>query len=102
MYIEFENVHHFNIKLLMMLLGHLPIYIWILKTFAYGIQVKHTLVVWNLLSFANKNLQNFYNLRIVPMLGTLVDSFSIMCLRWVIADLCIFASNTGPAPINVP
>jgi hypothetical protein len=50
-----ENVHHLNISLppALMILGHLPIKLWTLITFAYGIQISHDSVRRNPLSIAS-------------------------------------------------
>ena len=49
----------------LMVLGHLPIKIWPLVTFAYKIRVRHTLVRWNPLSTPNENRLNLLNFMIV-------------------------------------
>ena len=47
-----ENVHHLNIILppVLIILGHLPIKLWTLITFAYGIQISRDSVRRNPLS----------------------------------------------------
>ena len=68
--IDYENVLHLNVRLLVLVLGHLQIKLRTLITFAYGIQIRHILVCQNPMLFVNQLYLETCDLIILSVLNT--------------------------------
>ena len=71
--------HHVQV----VVLGHLPITIWALIAFTYGVQIRYTLVCWNSLSITTKKNLYFNNIVILDTLVASSDKLT-QSILWIV------------------